>query len=233
VAQSIVELTDVGYAWPGHQPLLKVSQMQISAGERVFISGPSGSGKSTLLGLIAGIHLPTDGSVTLFGQDTRALSASARDRLRGAEMGFVFQQFNLISYLSVLDNVLLPASFSAVRRERLGSIEEREQQADALLAHLGLGGHITRQPAAELSVGQQQRVAVARALLGKPKLIICDEPTSALDAQNRDNFLEVVAHECERNNAALLFVSHDQSLAAHFDRHLDMHDLNPLMSAEA
>jgi putative ABC transport system ATP-binding protein len=233
MSECIVDLADVAYAWPGHQPLLKISRMQITAGERVFIFGPSGSGKSTLLGLIAGIHLPTQGCVTLFGKDTRTLSASARDRLRGAEMGFVFQQFNLISYLSVMDNVLLPVSFSAARRQRLGSIAEREQQADALLAHLGLGGHINQQPAAELSVGQQQRVAVARALLGKPKLIICDEPTSALDAQSRDSFLEVIANECQRNNAALIFVSHDQSLAAHFDRHLDMHELNPLISAEA
>lgn len=232
MSQCIVDLTDVTFAWPGHKPLLAVSRLQVNAGERVFVAGPSGSGKSTLLGLIAGIHLPTSGCVTMFGADTRALSASARDRLRGAEMGFVFQQFNLIPYLSVLDNVLLPVSFSAARRERLGSTAEREQQADALLAHLGLSGHINQQPAAKLSVGQQQRVAVARALLGKPKLIICDEPTSALDTQSRDNFLEVIANECQRNNAALIFVSHDQSLATHFDRHLDMHDLNPLIAAQ-
>jgi len=233
MAECIVDLDDVVYAWPGHEPLLKISRMQVAAGERVFVSGPSGSGKSTLLGLIAAIHLPTRGCVTLFGKDTRTMSASARDRLRGAEMGFVFQQFNLISYLSVMDNVLLPVSFSAARRERLGGIADREQQADALLAHLGLSGHINRQPAAELSVGQQQRVAVARALLGKPKLIICDEPTSALDMESRDSFLDVLANECQRNNAALIFVSHDQSLAAHFDQHLDMHALNPLIAAEA
>lgn len=227
--QVVVEFSDVSFSWPGHSPLLNIAGLHVDAGERLFISGPSGSGKSTLLGLIAGIHLATTGRVELFGQDTRQLSASARDRLRGDEMGFVFQQFNLISHLTVLDNVLLPLSFSAQRAQRVGDSQAAKQQADVLLAHLGIGGHLTGRRARDLSVGQQQRVAVARAMLGSPRLIVCDEPTSALDRESRDSFLDVLASECQRTGAALIFVSHDQSLAGHFDRHLDMHTLNPLI----
>ncbi len=227
--QPVIDFTDVSFSWPGHNPILNIAGLHVDAGERVFVSGPSGSGKSTLLGLIAAIHLPTTGRVELFGQDTRQISASARDRLRGDRMGFVFQQFNLISHLSVLDNVLLPLSFSAPRRQRIGDAQAARQQADMLLAHLGIGAHLTSRRASELSVGQQQRVAVARALLGNPSLIVCDEPTSALDSDARDSFLDVVASECQRNGAALIFVSHDQSLSGHFDRHLDMHTLNPLI----
>jgi len=229
----VVEFDQVVYQWPGHQPLLEIGALRVDGGERLFISGPSGSGKSTLLGLIAGIHLPTRGTVRLFGQDTRSLSASGRDRLRGANMGFVFQQFNLIPYLSVLDNVLLPLSFSRDRTQRLGSRTQATQQADSLLARLGLGGHMVHRRSADLSVGQQQRVAVARALLGDPGLVVCDEPTSALDAESRDSFLDVVASECQRSGCALIFVSHDQNLATHFERHLDMHTLNPMLRVEA
>jgi len=233
LSETVVEFDRVEYAWPGHQPLLQVPQLRIAAGERVFVSGPSGSGKSTLLGLIAGIHLPSTGRVSVFGQDTSALRASARDRLRGDQMGFVFQQFNLITYLSVVDNVLLPLSFSKKRRQRLGSPTQARAQADSLLARLGLSVYAAGQPAAQLSVGQQQRVAAARALLGSPQLIICDEPTSALDAEAKDSFLDLIASECQRTGAALLFVSHDLALARHFQRHIDMHDLNPLIRPES
>jgi putative ABC transport system ATP-binding protein len=229
LSQAIVEFEQVVYAWPDHQPLLEIPQLRVCAGERVFIFGPSGSGKSTLLALIAGIHLPSAGQLRLFGQNTSELRASARDQLRGAKMGFVFQQFNLISYLSVLDNVLLPLSFSKSRRKNLERPEQARAQADALLARLGLSVPASNRQAAQLSVGQQQRVAVARALLGSPQLIVCDEPTSALDADAKDSFLDVLTSECQRTGAALLFVSHDLSLATHFQRSIDMHDLNPLL----
>jgi putative ABC transport system ATP-binding protein len=230
-ATDVVRLENVGFAWPDHHPLLDVPELAIAAGERVFLFGPSGSGKSTLLGLIAGIHLPNRGTVRLFGRDTSRLTPSARDRVRGDEMGFVFQQFNLIGYLSVLENVLLPLSFAPIRRARAGSSAEARRQADSLLARLDIGGHTSARRPTELSVGQQQRVAVARALLGSPRLIVCDEPTSALDADARDGFLDVLSAECARTGAALLFVSHDRSLARHFPRTLDMHDLNPLLRA--
>lgn len=229
MSDAVVEFREVSYAWPGHQPLLEIDNLQIASGERVFVFGPSGSGKSTLLALIAGIHLPSRGQVRIFGQDTQTLRPSARDRLRGARMGFVFQQFNLIPYLSAIDNVLLPLSFSSARRQRLGDAETISQQVDSLLARLGIGGHLTTRKAAQLSVGQQQRVAVARALLGAPSLIICDEPTSALDADAKDSFLDVLTGECARNDTALLFVSHDLALADHFSRSVDMHELNPLL----
>lgn len=229
MGDDVVRLEQVSFAWPDHHPLLDIPELSVEAGERVFLFGPSGSGKSTLLGLIAGIHLPGKGTVRLFGRDTTRLKASARDRVRGEEMGFVFQQFNLIPYLSVLENVLLPLSFAPTRRARAGSGAEARRQADSLLAHLGIGGHTSTRRPTELSVGQQQRVAVARALLGSPRLIICDEPTSALDADARDGFLDVLSAECARTGAALLFVSHDRALARHFTRTLDMHEINPLL----
>jgi putative ABC transport system ATP-binding protein len=224
-ADAAVSLANVEFAWPGGSPLLRIDALKICAGERVFLFGDSGSGKSTLLGLVAGIHLPVRGRVTVLGHDTRALSGSARDRLRGAQMGFVFQQFNLINYLSVLDNVVLPLAFSAARRQRLGGLEAGRREARGLLSRLGLEEALAARTPAQLSVGQQQRVAVARALLGAPALVICDEPTSALDKDARDSFLAVLTEQCARVQATLLFVSHDRDLAAHFSRHIDMRAL--------
>jgi putative ABC transport system ATP-binding protein len=223
---TVVAISGLRFAWPGGSLSLAVGSLSIARGERVFIHGPSGSGKSTLLGLIAGIHRPDAGSLCLLGQDLAELGSGERDRLRGATLGYVFQQFNLVPYLSVLENVLLPLTFSPERRARAetqaGSMAGVREAGCELLQRLGLEAELgTRRPTA-LSVGQQQRVAVARALLGTPPLIICDEPTSALDADARDAFLDVLAAQCSASGAALLFVSHDRALAAHFERQLDM-----------
>lgn len=220
--ENIVELEGVQFGWPNETPLLAIERLVLSPGERLFIHGPSGSGKSTLLGLIAGIQLPTQGSACLFGTDLRWVTAGARDRLRGNEIGFVFQQFNLVPYLSVLDNVLLPLTFARGRRQRCGGMEAARRAAAQLLERLGIEDSLARRRPAELSVGQQQRVAVARALLGGPRLIICDEPTSALDAGARDSFLDVLLDESGESGAAILFVSHDAALASHFDRTVEM-----------
>jgi putative ABC transport system ATP-binding protein len=220
--ENTVELEGVQFGWPDETPLLSIERLELSPGERLFIHGPSGSGKSTLLGLIAGIQLPTQGSVKLLGTDLRAVTAGARDRLRGNELGFVFQQFNLVPYLSVLDNVLLPLTFARGRRERCGGMEAARTAAAQLLERLGIEDFLAPRRPAELSVGQQQRVAVARALLGGPQLIICDEPTSALDAGARDSFLDVLLAEASNSGAAILFVSHDAALASHFDRTVEM-----------
>jgi putative ABC transport system ATP-binding protein len=148
-----------------------------------------------------------------------ALRAPQRDRFRADHVGLVFQQFNLVPYLSVLDNVLLPCSFSARRRERAttGGCSERDE-AVRLLEHLGLDAGLQRREATRLSVGQQQRVAAARALIGRPELLIADEPTSALDAGLQSTFIELLLREAAAAAATVVFVSHDQRLSAAFPR---------------
>lgn len=223
------------FAWPGGGWTLAVPSLRLGAGERVFLHGPSGTGKSTLLNLIAGTLLPQGGSVRVAGEDIAARRGPARDRLRADHLGIVFQQFNLLPFLSMVDNVTLPCRFSARRRERA---VQRFGSLDAAARHylgaLGLGDAAqAKRRVIELSVGQQQRVAAARALVGGPSLVLCDEPTSALDARNRDQFIELLFAECEAAGTALLFVSHDLSLAGRFPRQQALGELAPRAAAPA
>ncbi|HRD68139.1 MAG TPA: ABC transporter ATP-binding protein [Candidatus Competibacter sp.] len=217
------------FRWRPDRPwVLDMPAFTLAAGERLFLAGPSGSGKSTLLALIAGIQRTTEGKIAVLGADLTSLSGSARDRLRADRLGVIFQMFNLLPYLSVLENVALPCRFSAARRARaIAAAGSVSVEARRLLAHLGLDDPgLERRAAAELSVGQQQRVAAARALIGRPDLIVADEPTSALDADRRLDFVELLRHECASAGAALLFVSHDRALAGHFDRVAELPALN-------
>ena len=221
----VVALSEVKFAWrPAAPPLLDIAALRVRRGERLFLRGPSGSGKSTLLNLLAGVLVPAQGTLRVLGQDLRALGGAGRDRFRADHVGYIFQMFNLIPYLSVLENVCLPCGFSARRRERAGRAGGGPQaEARRLLGELDLGGSgLLERPVTELSVGQQQRVAAARALLGSPELVIADEPTSALDAERRAAFLDLLFRQCEREQAALVFASHDASLAASFDRTLEL-----------
>lgn len=219
-------LEQLRFRWQRQASLcLDIPTLDIQAGERVFLYGPSGSGKSTLLGLLGAVHQPESGRIEVLGQDLARLSGSGRDRFRVDHIGFIFQQFNLIPYLPVLDNVLLPCRFSARRRARAGQDHGR-QEARRLLEALGLEGELLGRQASQLSVGQQQRVAAARALIGGPELIIADEPTSALDADRQDDFLELLLQECAAQGTTLLFVSHDHRLAPHFTRELSLVQLN-------
>jgi putative ABC transport system ATP-binding protein len=231
-AQAVIALEDVVYAWPGHEPCLDIPRFELMPGERVFLHGPSGSGKSTLLNLIGGVLTPRAGRVRVLGRDFSGLGSAVRDRLRAGHIGFIFQQFNLIPYLSALDNVLLPCRFSAQRQERArqgaGSMRAA---AERLLTHLDLGHELWRKQATALSVGQQQRVAAARALIGQPELVVADEPTSALDEGRQLAFLELLRAECDAAGAALLFVSHDRRLAEHFQRELALGEINRAMAA--
>jgi putative ABC transport system ATP-binding protein len=221
---TLLSLEDVQFRWPGQGHLcLDVQAFRVDADEQVFIHGESGSGKSTLLNLVAGVLVPQRGRIEAMGQALSGLSPFARDRFRVDHMGLIFQQFNLIPYLSVMDNVLLPCRFSRRRLERAG---DARLAAAALLDHLDLSEDLWRRPATQLSVGQQQRVAAARALIGRPEIVIADEPTSALDAARQAAFLELLRRECAAANAALLFVSHDQRLAAGFQRQVHMNELN-------
>jgi putative ABC transport system ATP-binding protein len=227
--QPLVSVDQLRFRWNRNQPpCVDIEHFEVHAGERIFLHGPSGSGKSTLLGLLGGVLVAEHGQVNISidGQptDLEALGSAARDRFRVDHIGFVFQQFNLIPYLSVLDNVLLPCRFSARRNEKAGPAPQAE--ARRLLRALDLAPELTERPVTQLSVGQQQRVAVARALIGRPEIVIADEPTSALDAQRQDRFLDLLLQECAASNASLLFVSHDRRLASHFTREVALHELN-------
>ncbi len=178
-----------------------------------------------MLGLIGGVQLAQGGQVNVLQQDLAKMKGSARDRYRVDHIGFIFQQFNLIPYLSALENVLLPLRFSRLRAARIQESNPR-LEANRLLRALDLPNTLAAQPARLLSVGQQQRVAAARALIGRPELVIADEPTSSLDAERQQAFLNLLARECEASGASLLFVSHDKRLAEGFHRVLDLPAVN-------
>ncbi len=223
----LLNLHQLGFAWPGQADLLDIPAFTLERNQSLFLKGPSGSGKTTLLGLIGGVQKAQRGTVQLLGTDLAALSAGARDRFRVDHTGYIFQQFNLLPFLSVAENVGLPCNFSKARAERARQRHGSVAQATAsLLAHLGLPKELHARRAEALSIGQQQRVAAARALIGQPELVIADEPTSALDADSREAFLHLLFAECREAGSSLLFVSHDQSLAPLFDRSLSLADLN-------
>lgn len=227
--RSIVELDNVQFTWPGaSRPVLDIENFGISQGECVFLQGPSGSGKTTLLSLIAAVLVPQSGSIHVDGVPLNSLSGGQRDQFRVDRIGLVFQQFNLIPFLSVIDNIQLPCKFSKQRREQAQSNgASLEQESKRLLEAMQLPvEQIKDRTVTELSVGQQQRVAVARALIGRPPLIIADEPTSALDSDTRQAFLDLLFAEVNAAGSSLLFVSHDAFLAKSFDRRIDLRDLN-------
>jgi putative ABC transport system ATP-binding protein len=226
---TVVDLSGVRFSWSAASPLvLDIDALRIARGERVFLRGPSGSGKSTLLSLLAGVVTPRTGTVRVLGREISALGGAERDRFRADHIGFIFQMFNLIPYLSVVENVCLPCGFS--ERRRAHAVREGgriEKEAVRLLQHLDMGSaDLLRRPVTELSVGQQQRVAAARALIGAPELVIADEPTSSLDTDRRAAFLDLLFRECAREQAALVFVSHDPSLEPLFDRAIRFDDVN-------
>ena len=225
-----IRLHSVRFHWNQERPILDIPALHGAAGEQVFVKGPSGSGKTTLLNLVGGILSPQVGEVSVLGRNLCAMSGAQRDRIRADHIGFIFQMFNLIPYLSVLENVLLPCHFSKARMRRIRAAGETPQTAaERLLDHLDLASDLLRVPVTELSVGQQQRVAVARALIGSPELVIADEPTSALDADRRQAFLSLLQEECQRGNTTLLFVSHDDALESGFQRRIHLQDINLAM----
>ena len=222
-AASILDLKDVRYRWPGRASFhLDIAQFALTPGERVLLLGQSGSGKSTLLSLICGTILADQGSVSIAGMDIAQLSAGRRDRFRAEQIGLIFQQFNLLPYASVVDNVLLPLRFAPARRARL---DDPAKVAAKLCVDLGLPQEALGAKAGTLSVGQQQRVAAARALIGAPPLIIADEPTSALDAATQSTFLDLLFAQAGAYDSTVLMVSHDARLASHFDRVIEMSDI--------
>jgi putative ABC transport system ATP-binding protein len=217
-----VKISRLNFSYPGKIPaaVLDIADWRISRGERVFIKGPSGSGKSTLLNLLAGILTATQGSIEILGQDLGALSARKRDAFRANHIGIVFQQFNLIQYLSVLDNIRLAAHFGKKNSSDIGP------KAQQLFTALGLDPALMTKKAGDLSTGQQQRVAIARALINSPEILIADEPTSALDSDTRDAFMKLLTGISRTQGNTLIFVSHDTALAQHFQHVVNLAEIN-------
>jgi putative ABC transport system ATP-binding protein len=232
--QAIVSLDQVRFAWPATDRLvLDIPQFNLARGERVFLQGPSGSGKTTLLSLIAAVLQPQSGRIVIDNVALDELPNSQRDRFRVDRIGLIFQQFNLLPFLSVNENIQLTCRFSSRRRTRvLEHGSSLDEETSRLLNAMNLpASDIQNQAVTQLSVGQQQRVAVARALIGRPPLIIADEPTSALDSDTRQAFLDLLFAEVEMAGSTLLFVSHDASLASSFHRHVDLREINKAVDA--
>ena len=219
-----VALRDVRFAYRPGVDVLDIAQLTIARGETVFLHGPSGSGKTTLLGLLAGVLRASAGQVKVLGEDFTTMSNGARDAFRARHLGYVFQMFNLIPYLSVRENILLPIRLEAARRARLGTQSFDEAVRD-VAGQLDIARYLDT-PIGELSVGQQQRVAAARALIGSPEVVIADEPTSALDTDRREQFLELLFRSCEKAHATLVFVSHDHTLMPLFSRIVELGEIN-------
>jgi putative ABC transport system ATP-binding protein len=218
----------VYFRWPGaHAFEISIDRLAIEPGERILLLGPSGSGKSTLLSLVCGIAVPQTGVIEVLGRNLAAMSAMERDRFRAEHYGVIFQMFNLLPYASALDNVLLGLSFAPERKKRIVKHRPAREEAVRLLAALGVSGPLaTKGIAARLSVGQQQRVAAARALIGAPELVIADEPTSALDKRTQETFLDLLFDQIAEVSATLVMVSHDDRLAGRFDRAVELGDIS-------
>jgi len=229
MAETILDLKNVCFSWKNSgRELLNLPELLVEQHDHVFLQGPSGSGKSTLLALVGGILVSESGTLKVLGTEIKSLSSSARDAFRVDHIGFIFQLFNLLPYLSIEENVMLPLSFSKIRAKRAGRTKiDQVNEAHRLLKALALGEQLAeKSPVTELSVGQQQRVAAARSLIGNPELIIADEPTSALDADLCHSFLELLFGECKKAGSTLLFVSHDSTLSELFNRKISMDEIN-------
>ncbi len=220
-----IEAKELEFSWPKQPPLINIKSFSVDQGEKVMLAGSSGSGKSTLLGLITGVLEGASGILNVFGQNVLELGARKRDVLRADYIGYIFQSFNLVPYLSVVENVTLPCRLSTVRASAISG--NMTHVAKDLLADLGLDDPaLLKRSVTDLSIGQQQRVAAARALIGNPKLLIADEPTSSLDEDAKQDFLQLLLRQCEKSGASVLFVSHDKTLMPSFDRAVRLEEIN-------
>jgi putative ABC transport system ATP-binding protein len=219
MSNNIIELNDVTFSYT--TKILDIKNISIAKGEKVFIYGPSGSGKTTLLSILCGTLTPDTGKVSLVETNINSLKQSNKDHFRGNHIGHIFQQFNLINYLSVKENILLPTVINNKRKQ----YEAQNQEFDNICQGLGIADLLEKN-VSELSVGQQQRVAVARAFIGGPEIIIADEPTSALDEDNKNKFIDELIKQS--GDKTIIFVSHDKTLQKHFDRSINLMEINNL-----
>ena len=221
--ESIIKIDSVRFYWSKKSNFkIFVPNLEIKKGEKVLLLGESGSGKTTLLSLMCGFLNPLSGNISINGNAINQLSSKTRDEYRADNIGIIFQQFNLLPYANVVDNVLLPLYFSKVRSS---NVSNKKEKVIELFKQLRLPDDIAQFRASSLSMGQQQRVAVARALIGNPSLIIADEPTSSLDADAQKIFLNLMFEQISENNSTLLMVSHDKSLSNQFDRLIDINEI--------
>ncbi len=227
--ESAIEVRELKFSYRPSQEILSIPVLSVAKGETLFVYGPSGSGKTTLLGLLAGVLKATGGEVRIRGEDLTQMSGSRRDAFRAAHIGYIFQMFNLIPYLDVLENIMLPCRISGQRKQRLGELSLKEA-AVSMAESLGLQG-VQREKVVNLSVGQQQRVAAGRALIGSPEIVIADEPTSSLDEDHREKFLELLFENATKAGSTVVFVSHDRRLAPLFQRAIALSEINPVGSS--
>jgi putative ABC transport system ATP-binding protein len=202
-------------------PILDVPRLEVSAGEQIVIRGRSGGGKSTLLNIIAGLATIDEGRVDINGTDVARLPEWHRDRFRALHIGFVFQTFNLLAGFSALENVLLGMTFTGQKKDAV--------RAKDLLTRVGLGQRLTHKPAM-LSVGEQQRVAVARALVNRPVLLLADEPTANIDPAHQQQVVELLREACRAENVAMLLVTHSPEVSGQFERVEHLEELNRVMA---
>tara|TARA_B100001093_G_scaffold359387_1_gene344043 strand:- start:732 stop:1439 length:708 start_codon:yes stop_codon:yes gene_type:complete len=221
--ENAIYLDSVRFYWSKNADFkIYLPKLNITKGERVLLLGESGSGKTTLLSLICGFLSPLSGDINLNEQKLNDLNANKRDQYRSDNIGIIFQQFNLLPYANVIDNIVLPLYFSKIRASR---VLNQKEVASNMCKALGLPTSVNNIQASKLSTGQQQRVAVARALIGNPSLIIADEPTSSLDINTQKNFLDLMFAQIQKYKSTLLMVSHDKSLSNYFDRVIDINDI--------
>lgn len=220
VTDKAITIHDLQFGYRKDEPLLQIAYWQVARREQVFLYGPSGSGKSTLLNLLCGILTPQSGEIVLLGQAFTALSSRQRDQFRAKHIGVVFQEFNLIPFLTVAENIRLATHFAG--KQPQAAMNER---AEAIFARLQLSSTLLNQRADQLSVGQRQRVSIARALINQPEILIADEPTSALDTRNRDEFMRLLLETAAESTCTVIFVSHDQGLKSHFSHAQQLTDL--------
>jgi putative ABC transport system ATP-binding protein len=217
-SEPAIAIEGLRFAWPGQKALLAMDNFVLAQGSTMLLQGASGSGKTTLLSLIVGVLSAQQGSICVLGQNLSQMRPAQRDVFRGESIGVIFQLFNLLPFLSVRDNVLLPLRMFAQRRLQMADVAAQQTEASRLVRALGLSESVLDRQAHELSVGQQQRVAAARALIGNPPLIVADEPTSALDEDAQNDFLRLLIAQVRATGASLLMVSHDSRLAGRFDQ---------------
>ena len=212
----MIDIEALEFHYPQGEFRLSIPHMTVAQGEKVAVIGPSGSGKTTLLNLIAGISKPQQGTVTIADQLVSACSDARRRDFRITNIGFVFQDFELLDYLNVIDNILHPYRITSA----LKLTRQVQQRAIDLANGLGIGGKLKRF-SGELSQGEKQRAAICRALLPQPQLILADEATGNLDPRNKGRILDLLFDNVESHGASLLAVTHDHELLPRFDRVID------------